>query len=98
MRIERECVRIVKMKLANALLLLAIIATASALYLGRRGPAVAAPELELAATSRSELSSEVVRLRRELAVMKAKIALLQNDRAGEPRPATQASGSETSDE
>ena len=86
------------MKLANALLLLAIIATASALYLGRRDPAVAAPELELAATSRSELSNEVVRLRRELAVMKAKIALLQNDRADEPRPAPPTSGSETSDE
>jgi hypothetical protein len=88
------------MKLANTLLLLAIIATASALYLGRRGPSAAAAELELAANSRSELSTEVVRLRRELAAMKAKIALLQDDRPAAPKPAAEppASGSKSSDE
>ena len=87
------------MKLANTLLLLAIIATASALYLGRRGPSPAAPELELAASSRSELSTEVVRLRRELAAMKAQIAMLQDDRTEPAKPAAEpkASGSESSD-
>lgn len=88
------------MKLANALLLLAIIATASALYLGRRGQSAAAPELELAASSRSELSTEVVRLRRELAAMKAQIAMLQDDRPETVKPAAEpkASGSENSDQ
>lgn len=54
------------MKLANTLLLLAIIATASALYLGRRPDAT--PQ---------QPSSEVVELRRELAEMKDQIAELQ---------------------
>lgn len=73
------------MKLANLLLVLAIIATASAIYLGRRDPAFAAP----APTSSEQLSTEVVELRRELAAIKAQIALLQKDRT-EPRepPAT----------
>ena len=83
------------MKLANTLLLLAIIATASALYLGRRGPSAEARELETAADVRSErLSNEVVRLRRELAAMKAQIALLQGDRT-EP---AKGSASDSSDE
>lgn len=86
------------MKLANALLLLAIIATASALYLGRRGPTAEARELEIAAEVRSErLSDEVVRLRRELAAMKAQIALLQDDHT-EPAAEPQRSGSDSSDE
>lgn len=86
-------------KLANALLLLAIIATASALYLGRR-PTDAAPEQALAASSRSELADEVIRLRREVAVMKVKIALLQNNRAYEmsPAPPARTPESETSDD
>lgn len=56
------------MKLANALLLLAIIATASGLYLGRREVPDATPP---------QPSSEVAELRRELAKMKDKVAELQ---------------------
>lgn len=79
------------MKLANALLLLAIIATASALYLGRREQPAATPQ---------QLSTEVVKLRRELAAMKDQIAMLQDDRETQAKPhdEPQASGAESSDD
>jgi hypothetical protein len=78
------------MKLAHALIVLAFVATASGLYLGHRDPPGTTPKPE----------SEVVRLRRELAAMKAQIALLQTKRSDIAKPAAEppASGSKSSDE
>jgi hypothetical protein len=89
------------MKLAHALIVLALVATTSGLYLGHRDPPGGTPKPQSSTEARGEqLSTEVVRLRRELAAMKAQIALLQTKRSDSAEPAAepQATASESWDE